>query len=60
MLGAELAELIKLLKADKKRYTIKRYESARPYEDADSERVIRIRWVDDECELLVSRFKTKI
>lgn len=59
-LGVELKEAERILKRDKQPYSIVRYVSYRPYTDADSTRVLRMRFRNGIYELVVGEFITNV
>ena len=59
-LGVELKEAERILKRDKQPYSIVGYVSYRPYTDADSIRVLRMRFRNGIYELVVGEFITNV
>ena len=60
LLGRELAEAKRILEEHGLQYTVQTYHSAKPYGDADSARVVRVREAAGRQELTVCEFKTEL
>ncbi len=59
LLGREEREAVEHLRQCGAAYRVVRYDAARPYQDADSSRVIRVSERDGEIVLVVGRFCMK-
>ncbi len=60
LLGLPLDQVSKMLEREAIPYRVVYYRSYKPYENADSVRVIRARELDGVYELVVGEFKTGI
>ena len=60
LLGRELQQAEEILAREGKQYTVVRYVSYKPYRDADSARVLRVREEDGKYELLPGDFITSV
>ncbi len=60
LLGMPLDQVSKMLEEEAIPYKVIYYRSYKPYENADSVRVICVREMDGVYELIVGEFKTEI
>lgn len=60
LLGLNLRDAEEILAREGKKYTVVCYVSYKPYRDADSVRVLRVREQDGTYELLTGEFITNI
>ncbi|BDF58504.1 hypothetical protein CE91St36_13210 [Christensenellaceae bacterium] len=60
LLGLPLDQVSKMLDGEGIPFQVVYYRSYKPYENADSVRVLRVRKLENTYELVVGEFKTEI